>query len=150
MEARTFRINIRRTKPNRGLMSFNLNQLEDFIGQKCAFPYVVTFDQPDVVAGNHYHKLKTELLVCIFGSVFVELVDPVTKRVFENPLVADEEKQVNAILILPGIAHAVRSVGLQKEAVILVFSTGDPRGEDDIDFEVMKRDENHIFIPPED
>lgn len=146
MEARTFRIHSNRSKPNRSLMGFNLKEVEEVIGKTCLFEYIVKFNRPQVVAGNHYHERKIELLVCIIGSVFVKLENPKTGEAMELHLHDEVKKADNAIIIPPGCAHAVVSHGPNRNAVLLVFSTGNPREEDDIEYEVIPRDEKHIQI----
>lgn len=117
------------SKPNRALVQWDIQSMAEHLGEPPLFPYLVTL-QPGAVAGNHYHTIKRELIVCIRGFVGVVLEDMSTKEQERIELNGDE---CSSVVIPDQTAHCVVNSG-HVEAEILVFATRKAREQGD-DFE---------------
>lgn len=81
--------------------------------------YFVTFEKPNVVRGNHYHKHTYEWFGVANGKLEVILEDVNTKE--HLTLILDsEDKKFVRLYIGPYIAHAFRN--LSKTAVLLDYT----------------------------
>lgn len=125
------RINFARdsSKSNRKLVQWDIGEMGKCLGEAPLFPYLVAL-LPGAVAGNHYHHVKRELIVCIRGNVMVILEDVVTKEQTRVELNCDE---CSGVIVPVQMAHCVSNHG-QEEAEILVFATRKAREQGD-DFE---------------
>ena len=129
-------IRISEKKPGRWLRVYDLEKIGKILGASPRWIYENNMEL-GVVSGNHCHERKSELVVCVHGMVMVELCDRVSGDRCGTSLVSDPGSGAcKGILIRPGIAHAVRNNG-RHLARILVFATGEPREEDDHEFEVI-------------
>lgn len=129
-------IRVSEKKPGRWLRVHDLEKIGQLLGASPRWVYENNMDA-GAVSGNHYHEHKSELIVCVHGMVMVELCDRVSGDRCGTSLISDPgSKACKGLLILPGIAHAVRNNG-RHLARILVFATGEPREEDDYEFEVI-------------
>jgi dTDP-4-dehydrorhamnose 3,5-epimerase-like enzyme len=81
--------------------------------------YFVTFDQANVIRGNHYHKNWREWFGIVSGKLEVILKDMVTGEIVN--LVIDSRSEKYARLeIGPNIAHAFRNIS--KNASLLNYT----------------------------
>lgn len=119
------------SKSNRTLVQWDLQLMAEQLGELPQYPYLVTL-QPGVVAGNHYHTIKRELIVCIRGTVAVVLEDIGTKEQEKIELNGDE---CSGVVVPDQMAHCVVNSG-HVEAEILVFATRKAREQGD-DFEYL-------------
>src|SRR3989338_10784750 len=128
MDIHVIDLDVRRGKPGRYLTSFDLAVVARLLGAPVAWCYVNTMG-PGVVSGNHWHRQKSELFVCVSGVIDVYLAHPETGDRGEHTLVASDKPQ--GLIVPKGIAHVVKNRG-EKFADLLVFATGEPRGGDDV------------------
>ncbi len=81
--------------------------------------YFVTFEKPNVVRGNHYHKKTQEWFGVAYGKLEVVLEDVNTKE--RLTLILDsEDKKFVRLYIGPYVAHAFRN--LSERAVLLDYT----------------------------
>lgn len=130
MNIRKIHLDIRKEKPGRYLTAFDLAVVAQILGAPVAWCYVNTME-PAVVSGNHWHRHKSELFVCVRGVVGVYLANPETGERSETELFAGD--MMSGLVVPAGIAHAVKNRG-DSFADLLVFATGEPRGDDDVEF----------------
>ncbi len=78
--------------------------------------YFVTFEQPEAVRGNHYHKQWREWFGVVFGKLEVVLQDMCTGETQALLLDGDSDAYVR-LEIGPNIAHAFKNVS-EKAALI--------------------------------
>jgi dTDP-4-dehydrorhamnose 3,5-epimerase-like enzyme len=102
-----------------------LNDVNKTFGQI----YYVTFNNENVVRGNHYHKQTEEWFGVIFGSLLVVLEDVNTqeRKTFE---LHSSENEFVRLRIGKGIAHAFKC--LSKSAILLDYANRqyDPTNSD--------------------
>lgn len=82
--------------------------------------YYVTFDKPQVVRGNHYHKEKDEWFVVGMGRVTVTLEDVETKKKACFTLDGDVDNYTR-LRIRANIAHAF--VSLSPKAIMINYAS---------------------------
>lgn len=119
------------SKTNRTLVQWDIGEMGKCLGEAPLFPYLVTL-LPGAVAGNHYHRIKRELIVCIRGAVAVVLEDVGSKERARVELNGDE---CSGVVVPILTAHSVLNQE-QDEAEILVFATRKAREQGD-DFEYL-------------
>ncbi len=71
--------------------------------------YVVTFDSPGKIRGNHFHTEGVEAFGCVYGELEVALEDVHTKERVEFVLRADNET-FQRLRIGAYVAHAFRNI----------------------------------------
>lgn len=81
--------------------------------------YFVTFNNKNIVRGNHYHKKTEEWFGVIFGSVLVVMEDVNTKERKTLTLHYSEDEFIR-LKIGAGIAHAFKA--LTKTAILLDYA----------------------------
>jgi len=81
--------------------------------------YFVTFERPNVVRGNHYHKKTYEWFGVAYGKLEVILEDVNTKERLRLILDSEDKKFVR-LYIGPYVAHAFRN--LTPTAVLLDYT----------------------------
>ena len=91
--------------------------------------YLLTFDGKNVIRGNHYHLLSSEIFCLIQGEVEIVLEDIETKERFTKVLSANEES-THRVRIGPKIAHAVKSISQGAVLVSYASRVYDPLDED--------------------
>lgn len=81
--------------------------------------YYVTFNQKDIIRGNHYHKLTEEWFGVLFGSLQVVLQDVNTneRKIFE---LHSSEDEFIRLRIGKEIAHAFKCLG--ESAILLDYA----------------------------
>ena len=117
------------SKPNRALIQWDIERMAEHLGTMPLFPYFVAL-QPGAVAGNHYHQVKRELIVCIRGNVAVVLEDMDSK---EQERIELNGTECSGVVVPSQVAHLVMNSG-HEDAEILVFATRIAREHGD-DFE---------------
>jgi len=133
MKLKTFKLDFRHGKPGRYLSAFDLGKISEQIGQKVEVVYIANLDVGGV-AGNHYHKEKVEMFVCLHGEVQVLLVDVETGEKKELTLSAAVDDEHNVGLFIPAnVAHTVKNTA-EEMSRLAVFANHGPRVEGD-DFE---------------
>lgn len=81
--------------------------------------YFVTFDQPHVIRGNHYHKTKNEWFVVVLGKVKLVAENVKTKERREYILDGDHDKY-ERVFIGKHIAHTFQNIS--KTAMMLNYA----------------------------
>lgn len=66
-----------RVKPGGSLTNFDFELIESLVMH---FSYRVIFKEQEIVAGNHYHGQRQELIICMFGNVLAAVEDPETRE----------------------------------------------------------------------
>lgn len=133
MEIRTVELDISKSKPGRTLTQFDLAEMEKILGAMPLYPYLVRMEKGGPPAGNHYHKLKKELLVCVEGRLKVVVEDIITKELQEIILNADQtvpSSSSQGVVIPANLAHVVENIG-DATAGLLVFATSKARPPED-------------------
>jgi dTDP-4-dehydrorhamnose 3,5-epimerase-like enzyme len=101
-------------------------------GFKNRYCYLVSFDKKNNIAGNHYHKYKTELFTPTIGSVTVLLED--TKTKIQESIIL----KINQILYIPPkIAHTV--ISNSTKTVLLITANYPNNKEDEFPYKILKR-----------
>lgn len=90
--------------------------------------YFVTFNQKDVVRGNHYHTKKSEWFTIAVGKAEVILKDIETGETEAIILTDEDQKYLTRLYIAPNIAHSFRS--LTDRAVLLNYTDIEYHPED--------------------
>lgn len=98
---------------------------------KAKYIYVSKFLEKDNTSGNHYHKVKEEVLVPLEGRYEFWLEDINTK---EKEKISLEDSDLKAIYIKTGISHKVVSKGAS--GVLLVLASSASSLDDEIEYEV--------------
>lgn len=98
---------------------------------KAKYIYVSKFLEKDNASGNHYHKVKEEVLVPLEGRYEFWLEDINTK---EKEKISLEDSDLKAIYIKTGISHKVVSKGAS--GVLLVLASSASSLDDEIEYEV--------------
>lgn len=119
-------------KPGRALAAvwdIRVPLLPQFINN---YSYTVTFKYAGNIAGNHYHKIKQELLYPISGNMTVGFEDINSKIKEEIKLETDKHQ----VLYIPtNIAHAIRSDS--ETAIFLVLASRPGVESDEIPYKVL-------------
>lgn len=71
--------------------------------------YYVTFDKPEAIRGNHFHKEKDEWFVVGSGTVKVTLEDVETK-LRASFILDGDGKNYTRLRIKPNIAHSFKNI----------------------------------------
>lgn len=133
MEIQTIPLTISGSKPGRTLTQFDLPALSVFSGELLLYPYVVCLLPESAAAGNHYHRRKREVFVCLEGEMKITFVNPETDERAEIILRADAataSPDPRAVVVPIAIAHAVENIGTGI-ATLLVFASHKARDPDD-------------------
>ena len=85
---------------------------------KAHYAYFVRFLEKDNCAGNHYHKIKKELLVPLVGEFEIRLEDIKTKK---QEKIGVSSKDYSAFYIPPKVSHAI--ISKEKGGLFLVIAT---------------------------
>ncbi len=120
----------KRIKDNRGSL-VEVMRVHDIEKYASSFGHIfyVTFDFPEVIRGNHYHKKQHEFYVLISGKICVVMEDVKTKKRKELILDADKN-EVERLRVGPNIAHALYNIS--PKAVLLSYYSN-PYNEHDND-----------------
>ena len=105
-------------KPGRSLVITWDKRLPLVEGFENSYSYLVTFAGKGNLAGNHYHKEKTELFTPVIGDFTIILEDIETK---EREEITISTKDHPVVYIPKGIAHTV--VADSDIAVLLVTAS---------------------------
>ncbi|MFH2063116.1 MAG: WxcM-like domain-containing protein [bacterium] len=126
------------SKPERTLLSLDLPKLSATLGWPITVSYYVFFTAQGETAGNHWHREKRELFLCLQGELRVSTVDISTGRIERRILTSyprHGERLIRALYIPTGTPHAVRS--LTPDSILLVLANQPPRTpEDDHEYTV--------------
>jgi dTDP-4-dehydrorhamnose 3,5-epimerase-like enzyme len=87
--------------------------------------YFVTFDQPSVVRGNHFHKEWREWFGVVTGKLEVKLKDVISGEEKELILDGDSDEYVR-LEIGPNVAHSFRNVTPKAELLNYTDSEWSP------------------------
>ncbi len=126
-------LNISAHKPGRTLTQLDLNALACLIGEPLLYPYLVRLQPQSEPAGNHYHKQKKEIFICVEGSLQIFFEDITTREHEEICLSADDVRPTTseiALIVPVGVAHAVKNIGT-RSATLLVLATQKAREPED-------------------
>lgn len=93
------------------------------------YVYLSKFLEKDNASGNHYHKVKEEILIPLQGEFEIHLVDTETKRGETIQINSDENK---AVYVKTGIAH--RIISREDAGVLLVLASKHSTLEDEIEY----------------
>ena len=93
------------------------------------FTYVSKFLEKNNVSGNHYHKIKQELLIPLDGEFEIVLEDIVTKEREIYSVNANEHK---VFYIRTGVSHKV--VSKKDTGLLLVLASVNSTPEDEIEY----------------
>ncbi len=127
--ARIFTLNFRDSKKGRLFMPIYDERFPYVF--KAKYIYVSKFLEKDNVSGNHYHKVKEEILVPLEGSYEFFLEDINTT---EKEQISLKDSDLKAIYIKTGISHKVVSTG--GSGVLLVLASTPSSLDDEIEYEV--------------
>lgn len=126
-------------KPGRHLTQYRAEEIAQWLGvswREVKAPYRVTIEDP-VVAGNHFHRKKKEVIEVAYGEARAVFEDPETKQRWEFELSHRTDAGLAQAVAVPlGIAHAI--VPKTTPLMLLVWAT-DPAREpsDDFDYQVV-------------
>ncbi len=95
------------------------------------YVYVSEFLVKDNASGNHFHRVKQEILIPLDGAFEIYLEDTRTK-IRETLLLTAKEKK--AVYVRTGIAHRV--VSKEDTGVLLVLTSNHSTLEDEIEYTV--------------
>lgn len=95
------------------------------------FVYCSKFLEKDNASGNHYHKIKQEILIPLHGNYEIHLEDIETKEKEVIILDSDDNK---AIYIKTGISHKI--ISKNETGVLLVLASNHSNLDDEIKYEV--------------
>lgn len=97
--------------------------------------YFVTFDQPAMIRGNHYHKQWREWFGVVTGRLEVVLKDMKTGETFKTIIDSNESKYTR-LEIGPNIAHVFRN--LSDKASLLNYTDTEWSPDDTFTEELLK------------
>lgn len=95
------------------------------------YAYLSKFLEQNNASGNHYHKIKEEILIPLEGRYEFWLEDINTK---EKEKISLEDSDLKAIYIKTGISHKVVSKG--ESGVLLVLASSASSLYNEIEYEV--------------
>ncbi len=98
---------------------------------KTKYVYISEFLEKNNAAGNHYHKVKQEILIPLQGEFEIHLVDIETK---EKEIIPASPKEHKAIYVKTGVAHKV--VSKEDTGVLLVLASNPSAPEDEIEYNI--------------
>jgi len=104
-------------KDERGWLAeiIRAEQLED----KTFGQITVAITAPNMIRGNHYHKLNREWFCVVEGIMKLSLKDVKTKKTREYIL---SGKEPQSIRVTPGLSHALKNIGKQN-AILLIYNS---------------------------
>jgi len=99
---------------------------------KIQYAYISKFLEKDNASGNHYHKIKEEILVPLRGtfSFYLEDVNSHEQETFE--LNGNDNK---AIYVRTGVSHKVISRG--ETGILLVLASVPSSTEDEVEYNII-------------
>jgi dTDP-4-dehydrorhamnose 3,5-epimerase-like enzyme len=97
--------------------------------------YFVTFDKPNVIRGNHYHKIWREWFGLVSGKVEVVLKDIRSGEVV-NLIIDSQSDKYTRLEIGPYIAHSFRN--LSDQASLLNYTNTEWSPDDTFKEELIK------------
>jgi len=97
--------------------------------------YFVTFNKPNAIRGNHYHKKWREWFGVVTGNVEVSLKDMKTGEIV-NLTIGGNSTKYTRLEIGPNIAHAFRN--LSEEASLLNYTDTEWSPDDTFPEELLK------------
>lgn len=74
--------------------------------------FLATFDSPEGIRGNHYHKRTHEYYIVISGKIRVVLMDIKTKEK-KTVTLSSHGKKISLLRIGPNVAHACYTIAPQ-------------------------------------
>lgn len=96
--------------------------------------YFVTFNDENVVRGNHYHKKWFEWFGIVAGKVEVTLVDVNTQEK-ETFILNSEQDKYMRLEIGPNVAHVFKS--LSNYAALVNYADGEWSAEDSFHYKII-------------
>jgi hypothetical protein len=124
-----FLLNSRDSKKGRFWIPLFNNELPLMFEVK--FAYLSRILERDNVSGNHYHKLKEEIIVPLGGSFEIHLENVETK---EKEMVLINSNENKAIYIKTGISHKV--ISKKNQGLLLVLASTPSTIEDEIEYKI--------------
>lgn len=98
---------------------------------KVKYAYISKFLEQNNASGNHYHKIKQEILIPLEGSYEFHLEDVDSK---EREVVRLKDDDLKAIYIKTDISHKV--ISKEKTGVLLVLASSPSSLADEIEYDV--------------
>lgn len=98
---------------------------------KVKYTYFSKFFEKNNASGNHYHKMKEEILIPLEGSYEFHLEDINSK---EKEVVRLKDDDLKAIYIKTGISHKV--ISKEDTGVLLVLASSPSSLDDEIEYDV--------------
>ena len=95
------------------------------------YSYLSKFLKKDNVSGNHYHKVKQEIIIPIQGKFEVYLMDINTH---EKELFIFDGDENKAIYINTFISHKI--ISLKKTGILLVLASNPSSVKDEIEYKI--------------
>ncbi len=95
------------------------------------FVYLSKILEKNNVSGNHYHKLKEEIIIPLNGNFEIYLEDVETK---EKEMISVNSKENKAIYIRTGISHKI--ISKNDKGLLLILASTPSTIEDEIDYVV--------------
>lgn len=127
--AKVFSLNFRDSKKGRLFVPIYDERLPFVF--KVKYAYISKFLEQNNASGNHYHKIKQEILIPLEGSYEFHLEDINSK---ENEVIRLKDDDLKAIYIKTGISHKV--VSKEKTGVVLVLASSPSSLADEIEYDV--------------
>ncbi len=97
------------------------------------YAYLSSFLEEGNISGNHYHRIKQEILIPLQGEFDIDLEDIEAKTRETISVNGGENK---AVYLRTGIAHRVVSKG--KTGIVLVLASHHSTAEDEIEYAVER------------
>lgn len=95
------------------------------------YAYLSSFLEEGNAAGNHYHRIKQEILIPLQGEFDIDLESVETKTKETISIAGGENK---AVYVRTGVAHRVKSKG--ESGIVLVLASHPSTLEDEIEYSV--------------
>ena len=96
------------------------------------YAYISKFLEEGNTSGNHYHKVKEEILIPLQGRFEICLEDIKTK---EQETICVESGENKAIYIGIDIAHKIKSK--DEKGILLVLASNHSSSKDEIDYSIQ-------------
>lgn len=98
---------------------------------KVKYSYISKFLEKGNTSGNHYHNIKEEILIPLYGKYEISLMDINTK---ESSTVLMDSEDKEAIYIPVCVTHKIKS--LKNTGVLLVLASSPSNLDDEIEYNI--------------
>lgn len=99
--------------------------------------YLLTFNNVNVVRGNHYHKRSTEVFCLVSGAVQIRLFDIQTRET-KDIFLDDSGSSRKLITVYPFVTHAIKSLTPNCVLVSLSSEEYTPSSEDKYPYIILE------------